>query len=444
MIKKTILTSFLGLSLLGFSQNMKTNLTLISKAQQEFQNEKFGMFIHFGLYSQLGRGEWVMNNDNIKVEDYEKLKNFFNPTQFNAKEYVSMAKNAGVKYITLVTRHHDGFSMWDTQASGFDITETPFKRDLVKELADECHRQGMKIAFYYSLLDWRRPDYAYWTGRTGKGTGRTQKEDWGNYINFMKKQLTELLTQYGEVSAIWFDGYWDQMEEEKKDRSNQVFVDWKMKEIYDLIHQLQPQCLVGNNHHLSPLEGEDFQMFERDLPGQNAHGLSFQEISQLPLETCATLNDSWGYSLKDNNTKSFKEFIHLLVNAAGSNANLLMNVGPQPDGAIPADFVERFNKVGQWLKTYGESIYNTRGGYMMPQKWGAITRNGNKLYLHILENDPQKIVLENFPFKKIKSASLLKDNSKINFELKDKTLTILNPQTVNEDNPDTVVVLEVK
>lgn len=229
----------------------------------------------------------------------------------------------------------------------------------------------------------------------------------------------------------------------KKDRSDAVFVDWKMKEIYDLIHQLQPQCLVGNNHHLNPLPGEDFQMFERDLPGQNAHGLSFQKISTLPLETCATLNDSWGYSLKDNHTKSFKEFVHLLVNAAGSNANLLMNVGPQPDGKIPADFVQRFDQMGDWLKIYGESIYNTRGGYLMPQNWGALTQNQNKVYIHILNNEPKVILLENVPYKKIKSASLLNKNTPIQVELKNKNLKLINPRLVDENNPDTVIVLNI-
>lgn len=443
MLKKILLSGVLSCSLLGNAQKGPSVSPAIAKAQTAFQNEKFGMFIHFGLYSELGRGEWVMNNDNIKVDDYQKLASFFNPMGFDAKEYVSMAKKAGVKYITLVTRHHDGFSMWDTQFSDFKITNTPFKRDLVKELADECHAQGLKIAFYYSLLDWRRTDYSYWTGRTGKGTGRTKKGDWNEYIQFMKNQLTELLTQYGEVSGIWFDGYWDQMEEEKKDRSDAVFVDWKMKEIYDLIHQLQPQCLVGNNHHLNPLPGEDFQMFERDLPGQNAHGLSFQKISTLPLETCATLNDSWGYSLKDNHTKSFKEFVHLLVNAAGSNANLLMNVGPQPDGKIPADFVQRFDQMGDWLKIYGESIYNTRGGYLMPQNWGALTQNQNKVYIHILNNEPKVILLENVPYKKIKSASLLNKNTPIQVELKNKNLKLINPRLVDENNPDTVIVLNI-
>ena len=444
MVKKILLMILVVSFCMGFSQQNYEPVAANLKARTEFQNEKFGMFIHFGLYSELGRGEWVMNNDKIPVNDYTKLKDFFNPTEFNAKEYVTMAKNAGIKYITLVTRHHDGFSMWDTKYSDFTIMNTPFKRDLVKELAQECHQQGIKIAFYYSLLDWRRTDYSYWTGRTGKETGRTEKGNWNDYIQFMKNQLTELLTQYGEVSGIWFDGYWDQMEEEKENRKEQTYVDWKMEEIYQLIHTLQPQCLVGNNHHITPLKGEDFQMFERDIPGQNKSGLSFQKTSQLPLETCETINGSWGFNLKDNKNKTSKELLDLLVNAAGSNANLLLNVGPMPNGKIPEPFIHSFTEMGNWVKVYGESIYGTRGGYLPPQKWGAITQKAGKIYVHILNNKEEKtITLENFPFKKISSAYLLKDRKPIKYNLKNNTLTF-DSYTVNSQNPNVVIAFEGK
>lgn len=445
MLKKIIVIVLLASFLVGFSQENYQPTEANLKARTEFQNEKLGMFIHFGLYSQLGRGEWVMNNDKIPVNDYDKLKNFFNPIGFNAQEYVSMAKNGGVKYITLVTRHHDGFSMWDTKYSDFNIMNTPFKRDLVKELADECHKQGIKIVFYYSLLDWTRTDYSYWTGRTGKGTGRTDKGNWNDYIQFMKNQLTELLTNYGEVSGIWFDGYWDQMEEEKANRSEKTYVDWRMNEIYELIHKLQPQCLAGNNHHISPLEGEDFQMFEKDIPGKNKSGLNYQKISKLPLEYCETLNNSWGFDLKDNKNKTFKEFLHLLVNAAGSNANLLMNVGPMPNGKIPEPFIHSFKEMGAWLKLYGESIYDTRGGYLSLQEWGAITQKPGKMYVHILNNPGKAITLEKFPFKKINAAYLLKDKKQVKYTFKNNILTFdSHAYAANEQDPDTIIVFEGK
>ena len=417
----------------------KSNL----EARQWFQDNKFGMFIHWGLYSIIGDGEWVMNLQNIPVKDYNKLEGFFNPISFNAHDWVAKAKNAGMKYITLVTRHHDGFSMWDTRYSDFNIMHTPYHKDIVKEIVDECHKQGLRIFFYYSLLDWRRTDYSYWTGRTGKGTGRTEKGNWPDYIQFMKNQLTELLTKYGKVSGIWFDGYWDQMPEESKDRKDSTFIDWHIQELYTLIHKLQPDCLIGNNHHMTPIPGEDFQMFERDIPGQNAHGLSFQKVSQLPLETCATLNDSWGFNLKDDNYKTLPQFVGLLAGAACSNANLLMNIGPMPNGLFAAPFDKSLDSMGTWIKTYGESIYGTRGGYIGLQKWGGLTEKSGKIYLHILKPQPEAIHLEQFPYKKIKAAYLLKDKSPVKIELKDGVLTFNTP-AVSETDPDAVIVVEVQ
>src|ERR1700741_2583602 len=238
------------------------------QARQWFDSSKFGMFIHWGASSVLGHGEWVMNVRNIRVDEYTRLINIFNPIDFDAKKWVSTAKNAGMNYITLITRHHDGFSLWDTKQSDWKITNTAHGKDIVKQLAEECRKQGVKLFFYYSLLDWYRSDYQYETGRTGKGTGRTEKSNWPNYINFMKAQLTELLTNYGEIGGIWFDGHWDQLDNDH-DKANKSKVDWKYDEIYELIHKLQPKCLIGNNHHLLPLPGEDFQMFEKDLPGHN-------------------------------------------------------------------------------------------------------------------------------------------------------------------------------
>lgn len=419
-------------------QPSKSNL----EARQWFQNNKFGMFIHWGLYSILGDAEWVMNNQNISVDDYAKLEQFFNPTQFNANDWVAKAKKAGMKYITLVTRHHDGFSMWDTKYSDFNVMHSPIHKDIVKEIADACHEQGMKLFFYYSLLDWRRTDYSYWTGRTGQGTGRTERGEWKDYIQFMKNQLTELLTNYGEIGGIWFDGYWDQMPEESKDRKDTTYIDWHIRELYDLIHKIQPACLIGNNHHMTPIPGEDFQMFERDIPGQNAHGLSFQQVSALPLETCATLNDSWGFNIKDDNNKTLQEFVGLLVGAAGSNANLLMNIGPMPNGLFGKPFDEKLDSMGTWIKTYGESIYGTRGGYLPLQSWGAVTEKKGKVYVHILKDSSKTIRLDKFPYKKITSAYLLKDHSTVKADLSNGTVT-LPVQQVSSGDPDAVIVLEV-
>ena len=408
-------------------------------ARQWFEDARFGLFIHWGPFSIPGSGEWVMNNRNITVKNYTRLMDFFNPIDFDAATWVAAAKNAGMKYITLITRHHDGFSMWDTKASDFNIMNSPYKKDIVKMIADECHKQGLKIFFYYSLLDWRRDDYSYWTGRTGQGTGRTMHGDWNNYIKFMEQQLTELLTNYGEVAGIWFDGYWDQTEPEgAADRTPRI--DWHLNEIYALIHKLQPQCLIGNNHHLSPLPGEDFQMFEQDLPGENKGGLNYQKPSELPLESCVTMNDSWGFNLTDTSYKTPKQLIDLLVRASGYGANLLLNIGPMPNGKIQPEFLERMAYMGNWIKTYGESIYGTKGGYMRPQTWGCITQKNDTMFVHVLDNNVTSIKLENFPFKKIAKAYLLKNNAAVQTQLSGGTLTItVSPAAANE--PDEVIVL---
>ena len=346
------------------------------QSRQEFQDAKFGIFLHWGLYSMLATGEWTMTNRNLNYKEYAKLASGFYPSKFDAREWVSAIKASGAKYICITSSQYQGFSMFPTRYSDYNIVDaTPFKRDVLKELADECHRQGIRLHFYYSHIDWYRED-APW-GRTGRGTGRPNPDgDWKSYYQFMNNQITELLTNYGEIGAIWFDGWWDQDE-------NPGF-DWQLPEQYALIHRLQPSCLVGNNHHQTPFDGEDIQIFERDLPGENKAGLSGQDISRLPLETCETMNGMWGYKITDQDYKSAKTLIHYLVNAAGKNANLLMNIGPQPNGELPAIALDRLKEVGEWLNVYGETIYGTRGGSVAPHDWGVTTQKDNRLFVHIL------------------------------------------------------------
>ncbi|NDV58425.1 alpha-L-fucosidase [Bacteroides sp. 519] len=368
-----------------------------------FEDARFGLFVHFGPYSVLADGEWIMQNKPIKWNDYLRLQDFFNPQAFDAKEWVSIAKKAGMKYITFTSRHHDGFSNWDTKQSDWNIMNTPYGKDLIRQLADECHNAGIKLVLYYSLIDWMRTDYQYETGRTGKGTGRTEPSNMNAYIDFMKAQLTELLTNYGPIAGIWFDGHWDQTED--KNRTDPTtHVDWRYPEIYDLIHTLQPECLVANNHHLPPFSGEDYQIFERDVPGENQAGHSGQAISRLPLETCQTINGAWGFRITDDNFKPTKELIHLLIRTAGTGANLLLNVGPMPNGKIQPECVDRLLGMGEWLDKYGETIYGTQMGPDKPQEWGAVTRKGNTYYIHVLNSQTTSLELE---LKGIKSAKWL-------------------------------------
>lgn len=386
-MKKLLAAAMLALSLTASANTNQTYTPSADNiaARKHFQDSKFGIFLHWGLYAVLATGEWTMTNNNLNYKEYAKLAGGFYPSRFSAKEWVSQIKASGAKYICFTTRHHEGFSMFKSKYSDYNVVDaSPFKRDIVKELADECHRQGIDIHFYYSHIDWQREDAPL--GRTGLGTGRpVEKQNWDSYYTFMNNQLTELLTNYGKVGAIWFDGWWDQDQ-------NPSF-DWRLPEQYALIHRLQPACLIGNNHHQTPFEGEDFQMFERDLPGENTAGLSGQSISQLPLETCETMNGMWGYKITDQNYKSTKTLIHYLVKAAGRNANLLMNIGPQPDGCLPAVAVQRLKEMGDWMKTYGETIYGTRGGRVSPRDWGVTTEKDNKIFVHILNLKDRSLFL---------------------------------------------------
>lgn len=347
------------------------------KNREQFSDNKFGIFLHWGIYSMLATGEWTMNINNLDHKEYAKLAGGFYPSKFNAAEWVSQIKASGAKYICFTTRHHDGFSMFKSKYSDYNIVDaTPFRRDVLKELADECHRQGIKLHLYYSHLDWSREDYPW--GGTGHGTGRKNKEgNWPSYSAFMNNQLTELLTNYGEIGAIWFDGWWD--------HGKGIGFDWHLPQQYALIHSLQPACLIGDNHHQVPFDGEDIQIFERDLPGENTAGMSGQSITGLPLETCETMNGMWGYRMADTNYKTVKQLVHYLVKAAGRNANLLMNIGPQPDGCLPEVAVQRLREMGEWMKTYGETIYGTRGGCVAPHAWGVTTQKSGRLFVHILD-----------------------------------------------------------
>lgn len=344
------------------------------KNRKWFQDAKFGMFIHWGVYSVLGVHEWVMETQKIDKKTYEKVATFFNPTQFDAEEWVKIAKYAGMKYITITAKHHDGFAMYDSKLSDWDIIDrSPYGKDILKQLSEACRKHGIKLFFYYSQLDWHHNDY-YPRGSTGHAAGRPDKGDWDKYIDYMNGQLTELLTNYGELGGIWFDGWWDRKEAR-----------WRLDETYKLIHKLQPATMIGSNHHQEPKPGEDFQMFEKDLPGQNKGGYSGEaKIGTLPLETAETMANRWGFSLQDKAYKSSHELIQYLVKAAGHNGNFLLNVGPMPNGKIQPEFVDTLKKVGLWTSKFGETIYGTRGGPIPPQTWGVSTQKKGKVYVHIM------------------------------------------------------------
>jgi len=403
-----------------------------------FQDAKFGLFIHWGVYSVMAGGgdqgiaEWIMNQKEIPIAQYEKLPSFFNPVAFDPAAWVSMVKKAGMKYITITSKHHDGFAMYDSKVSDYNIVDaTPYGKDVIGMLKAECDRQGVRLFFYHSQLDWHHPDY-FPRGRTGRGyTGRPESGDWDAYLGYMNTQLTELLMQYGGIGGIWFDGMWDKPD-----------ADWRLDETYALIHKLQPSALIGSNHHMMPFPGEDFMMFERDLPGDNSMGFNNTEIPKdIPLEMCETMNGSWGFNLVDTNYKSVERLVQTMVKAAGFGANFLLNTGPMPNGKIQPENVDTLMAIGRWLDLYGDAIYGTRKGPVLPQEWGALTTKGKKVFVHVLDPGEGAIEIEGY-LPKIKSALFFDDGSKVEVKVKKgKTGMVLTIPKEKQKPMDTIVVL---
>ncbi len=387
------------------------------------------MFIHWGVYSLLGRGEWVMNQENIPIAEYEQLPPQFNPVKFDADRWVLMAKDAGMRYITITSKHHDGFAMFDSKVSDYDLIDrTPFKRDVLKELAEACSRHGLKLFFYHSQLDWRHPDY--FPRGTSLAHGRPESGDWQRYLDYLDAQLTELLTGYGPIGGIWFDGMWEHPQ-----------ADWRLERTYGLIHRLQPAAMVGSNHHVTPFPGEDFQMFEKGLPGQDPFNKGSGISEELPLETCETINTSWGYHEHDRCHKSPRELVHYLVRAAGMGSNFLLNVGPRPDGTIQEEHLKALAKVGEWLREYGETIYGTRRGPFPPSSWGASTRRGERVFVHLLEPDPV-VILPEAGVKVI--SAFLRDGTPVEFAATPHGTILRLPPQAPRGEFDTVVELRVE
>ena len=405
----------------------------VRQAQKEFANDRFGIFIHWGIYSMFAQGEWFLNYG-VREDEYRKAARGFYPADFNAEEWIKAIKGSGAKYITFTSRHHDGFSMFHTAEDTYNIVDgTPYGRDILRELSEACARNDIKLHLYYSHLDWHRTDYP--RGRTGKETQRDSLHyDWDSYYGFMNRQLKELLTGYGPIRAIWFDGYWDHDEDA-------VPFDWHLQEQYEMIHRLQPGCMIANNHHENVKEGEDIQIFERDVPGENTAGYSSQQLSKLPLETCQTMNGMWGYKVRDTDYKDSPTLIRLLAKCAGMGANLLLNIGPQPNGEVPAQSLERLRDMGEWLSRYGETIYGTEGGDISPQSWGVTTRKGDRLFVHIFPDAQEDIVL---PLKcKVTKAVDFDSRKPVKFtSLKERGIVLHVP--ARPDCPDYIVELTTK
>lgn len=357
---------------------------------------KFGMFIHWGVYAVpadatdlQGRktiAEWYMSNKQMQVRDYEMFAHQFNPVQFNAREWVRMAKEAGMKYIVITSKHHDGFCMFDTKLTDYNIVKaTPFGRDPMKELAEECKRQGVRLCFYYSIMDWHHPDYL--PRRPWERNLRpAQGADLNRYIDFMKGQLRELLTNYGPIGVLWFDGGWEHNAQELRSAEVNAF-----------IRSLQPSILINDRNHFP----EDFSTPEQTIPAGALPGGRLWE-------TCMTINDTWGYAKNDTNWKSAEDLIRKLCDIAHKGGNFLLNVGPTAEGTFPQPIVERLQRIGQWMKVNGKSIYGTtQSPFRKLSLDGRCTQKGNTLYLHVFEWGDGDLRLEGLETKVLSARALL-------------------------------------
>jgi alpha-L-fucosidase len=406
-----------------------------------FQDAKYGMFIHWGLYSLLGRGEWVMHWEKIQVPEYEMLVSQFNPEDFNAKGWVQLAANAGQRYMVITSRHHDGFSMYDTSLSDYKVTNTPFKRDPIAELAEACSvHPDIKLGFYVSLLDWHHPAYRF---REHSGLA------WEDYLGFLHGQVRELCTNYGELACFWFDGDWPRHPINEENAYFTPGGPFEYDKLYGIIRELQPDAVIHNNRHEKPLPGEDVQGFEQDLPGANTAGFNTTEIYDLPVEVCMTINDNWGIDFKDENHKSTRQLVHNLVKSASVGGNYLLNVGPSGKGTILPEHAKRLRQMGRWLKLNGDSVYRTRAGRIPPAKgfvstYKPLSEGGSgdgTHFVHVLEYASDCVTLRNVPGA-VHSAALLCDGSPIKVGKRGED-TVLTIPPDYRDPYDTVVVLSL-
>ncbi len=388
---------------------------------QWWREARFGMFIHWGPVSLKGTEiSWSRANSNptcpnrgpIPVEVYDNLYKEFNPVEFDAREWVAIARASGMRYMVLTAKHCDGFCLWHSKVTDYNISKTPFVRDVCAELAKATQMAGMRIGWYYSPMDWRDPDC------------RTERN--ARYVASMQGQLRELLSNYGRIDLLWFD-------------SDGRRAPWDQEKTYGLVKQLQPHIIINNRLDRGGSAG-----YKAGQIGPNADYYTPEQRigkfdDQRPWETCMTLGTQWAWKPNDN-IKSLKECLHILIKCVGGDGNLLLNVGPMPDGRIESRQAERLREMGQWLKKNGESIYGTRGGPLKPGKWGASTHKGNRIYVHVLNWPGETLSLPSVG-KKIAATSVLTGGKADVKQTKDG-ITITVPKEYRQDI-DTIVVLEL-
>lgn len=360
-----------------------------------FREARFGMFVHWGLYSVPagvwqgrdvpGYGEWIMNRAQIPVADYEPLAKQFNPVRFAADAWAKAAKEAGMRYLVVTTKHHEGFCLFASEATTYDIVDaTPYGRDVLKELARACAEQGIRLGFYYSIMDWHHPE---------------QNRDFAVYHAYLKEQVRELLTNYGPIGIMWFDGEWIK----QWDRT-------KGQELEDLCRSLQPGIVINNRVGKRTREDGDYETPEQTIPAGKVQGRLW--------ETCMTMNGTWGYKTKDEQWKSTTDCLRKLVDIASKGGNFLLNVGPTPEGEIPAASLVRLREMGDWLKVNGEAVYGTEASpYLQHPFAGRCTTKGTTLYVHLFDLKPNEPVVLSGLQGEAQSARLLANDGKADVQL---------------------------
>jgi len=412
----------LGMLLLVFSL---TNL-LAQKSQAELYNDimkrtqwwrdaRFGMFIHFGAYAVPARGEWVKSKERMTNEVYQQYIDAFNPSDFDAKKWAKLAKTAGMKYAVLTAKHHDGYCLFDSKLTDYKLSNKMGGRDLIREFVDAFRAEGIKVGFYYSIIDWNHPDYPNVGNHpmVGDSAYSKRKFNWDNYLKYMHGQVEELVKNYGKIDVLWFDYSFDNYSGEK----------WKAKELVEMTRKYQPDIIIDNrlelNHGvstkgrtLSPY-GDFFSPEQAvpDAPLVDANG------NLLPWESCITLNNNWGYNQTDHQWKSPQLVINTLVNCVSKNGNLLLNVGPDAKGNIPNKSIEILSEVGKWMSQNSESIYGCGAATLAKPDWGYYTQKNNQLYAHWMIPIVGGINIKGMA-KKLKNAYILRDGTEAHIETK--------------------------
>ncbi len=380
---------------------------------REFLRSRFGMFIHWGLYSIPARGEWVRGNEKMSFEQYKVFFDEFDATRYDPRAWARAAKAAGQKYAVLTTKHHDGFCLFDSKLTDFKATNTPAGRDLIREYVDAFRAEGLSVGLYYSIIDWNHPDYPGYGDRIhpdrDNEAAKEKPIDFDRYLDYMHGQVRELLTNYGKIDIMWFDFSYDDMTGEK----------WRATELIRMIRSIQPDIIIDNRlgGDIRAAEPEeyagDFYSPEQIIP---PGGIVDVNGASIPWEACITLNDNWGYHSGDREYKSAAQVIRTLVECVSKNGNLLLNVGPDAKGEITRESLDVLAEVGEWLRLNGDSIYGCGASELAKPEWGRYTQNGNKLYAHVFDRGIGPVHFAGLKGR-IKRARLLRDGTELKVEL---------------------------